>query len=73
MSLNETQQNFFCIVEKVWETATVHLAIADPTDTDIPNTGAELQHSVTSDMLYKNNFQLVLSKYPVDMRINVRL
>ena len=35
-------KNFFCIVEKVGETAAVHLAIADPTDTDIPNTGAEL-------------------------------
>lgn len=32
---------------------------------------AELQHSVTSDMLYKTDFQLVLSKYPVDMRINI--
>ena len=26
-------KNFFCIVEKVGETAAVHLAIADPTDT----------------------------------------
>lgn len=26
-------KNFFCTAEKVWETATVHLAIADPTDT----------------------------------------
>lgn len=47
-------KNFFCTAEKVWETATVYLAIADPTDTDIPNTVAQLQHSVISDMLYKN-------------------
>ena len=26
-------KNFFCTAEKVWKTATVHLAIADPTDT----------------------------------------
>ncbi len=35
-------KNFFCTAEKVWETATVYLAIADPTDTDIPNTVARL-------------------------------
>lgn len=35
-------KNFFCIVEKVGETAAVHLAIADPTDTDMPNTVARL-------------------------------
>ncbi len=51
-------KNFFCIVEKVWETATVYLAIADPTDTDIPNTVAQLQHSVISDILYKTNVRL---------------
>lgn len=34
---------------------------------------AELQHSVNSDMLYKADFQLILSKYPVDLRINIQL
>ena len=41
-NLKEYHILFFCIVEKVGETAAVHLAIADPTDTDIPHTGAEL-------------------------------
>ena len=56
-------KNFFCIVEKVGATAAVHLAIADPTDTDIPNTVAQLQHSVISDMLYKNKCSSVGGNY----------
>ena len=30
-------------------------------------------HKMKNDFLFKNKFQLVMSKYPVDLRINIRL